>query len=160
MAEGLAALGASLDKSAAALEDAAKEGRKAIGYMGREEVNREAAVIFGADRKFSGAARSKNARRQATASFRSFSDRVEVYPSGDPWYIFLKGRGRSNIAPRRKGRTALSTPFGVFRRVHGGRMAPRPPSLLDPPTKRIADKAPELIWKEVRVNLQAAGFNG
>jgi len=161
MAEGLAELRATLDKATGALEAAQKQAGKEIGYLGREEVNRAAERLFGGDRRFSGAKgppRSKTAGKQATVTFRVFSDRVEVYPSGDPWYIFLKGRGRSNIVPRHKKRRALSTPYGAFRRVHGGAMASRPGE-LDPPTDRIGDKAPDLIWKALRSELVRAGFS-
>lgn len=122
-----------------------------VGYLGRDEVNAQAAILFGGDRRFSGAAgppRSKTAGRQATAGFKTFPDKVVINPSGDPWYITLFGRGRSNIAPRGKGkrsRQGVRTPFGVFRRVHGGRLAPKPVSILDPAVHRIAEGAPQLI---------------
>lgn len=156
--DGLAELQSVLSSLPKAIEDAQKEAAKKIGYMGREEVNREAQHLWGPDQKFSGAKTSKKAKRKATASFKVLGDNVEIYPSGDPWYIFLKGRGRSNIAPRKKGRHALSTPFGVFRRVHGGHMAPRT-AILDPPTHRIAEKAPDLTWKAIEGKLVGAGFH-
>ena len=74
MAEGgLAELRATLDNAAGALEAAQKEAGKAIGYMGREQVNRAAVALWGSDRRLSGAKgppRSKTAGRAATASFR------------------------------------------------------------------------------------------
>lgn len=143
MAEGLGEITATLDRLGQASEEAVKAAGRKIGEAGRRELIVEAGRVFGADRRFSGARGSRTAGGQAGASYKAGPDRVVIYPTGDPWYIFLKGRGRSNIAPKRK--RALRTPYGARRRVHGGRLAPRPPSLLDPPAERTATAAAKIL---------------
>jgi len=133
-----------------AMAGAMRTAGREIGYLGRDEVNAEAARLFGPDRRFSGAKGSKTAGRQATANFKMKPpDAVTINPSGDPWYITLFGRGRSNIAPkhraRGRARSAIRTPFGAFRRVHGGAMHPKPVSVLDPAVKRIAEGAADIL---------------
>lgn len=118
---------------------------KQLGQLGKEEVLRQAKVVFGADRKFSGAKHSRNARRAAgVSSYKITTDGVTIYPSGDPWYIMVLGRGRSNIKPVLKGRHAVRTPRGLFSHVHGGRMRARP-AVLDPIVTAIGEKGPEII---------------
>lgn len=161
MAEGFAQVTELVGDVQKATEEALRLAGNAIGQAGRLEVLALAVQLFGADRKFSGARGSRTAGGRATASYLAFPDRVEVYPSGDPFYIFLKGRGRSNISPkgakRGKRRAALKTPYGAFRRVHGGRMAPRPPSILDPAERRTAEKATQIIADTIINAVRAGG---
>lgn len=149
MAEGLGQITAFLGDLQKAQDEAIRKAGQEIGAAGRQEVLLLASELFGPDRKFSGARGSKTAGRAASASYRAFPDRVEIYPSGDPFYIFLKGRGRSNIAPKHRARgrrrAAVKTPWGAFRRVHGGRLAPRPPSILDPAEQKTATRAAKLL---------------
>lgn len=114
-----------------------------LGTMGREEVLRVARDVFGADRKFSGAKRSRKAKRVATARYRIFADRVEIQPSGDPFMIFMRGRaGGKRIYPRRA--KAVMTPGGPRRWSRVGKLAARP-DLLDPAETAIQAKAPRIV---------------
>lgn len=124
-----------------------------IGRIGNEEVRAEYTKLFGGDHKFSGAARSKKARRKATVRYRVGRDSVEIVPSGDPIYITMMGRGRSNIRPVRK--KALSTPVGVYASVHGGRLVARP-GVLDPAEKRIADQSAQAVSLAVDLAIRRA----
>src|SRR5262245_35656078 len=101
MDSGLGELRETVDRLGAAIERVPRQVGHAVGKVGKEEVNRQAVSVFGGDKKFSGARTSRKARRAATVRYSIFGDRVEVYPSGDPWYIFVKGRGRSNIVARK-----------------------------------------------------------
>lgn len=157
MADGFAQVHQFIADIEKANADAIKKAGNDIGTAGREEMIVLAAELFGADRKFSGSATSKKAKRQAGATFTAFPQKVEIYPTGDPFYIFLKGRGRSNIAPRRRGRHAVRTPYGAFRRVHGGRLAPRPPSILDPAQRKTADRAAKILADTIIIGIKAAG---
>lgn len=144
MADGLAELEAVLGRIEASIRDIGRVAGNALGAMANEEVKRQAVVLFGSDRRFSGSRRSKNARRQATASYKVTANGVSVFPSGDPWYIYMLGRGRSNIRPGR-GTAALRTPFGPKASVHGGAMRDHPQA-LDPAVTAIADRAPQVIF--------------
>lgn len=118
---------------------------KQLGQLGKDEVLRQAKVVFGADRKFSGSKRSKGARRPAgVSSYKITADGVTIYPSGDPWYIMVLGRGRSDVKPVLGGRHAVKTPFGLFSHVHGGAFRGRP-QVLDPIVTAIGEKAPDII---------------
>jgi hypothetical protein len=124
-----------------------------IGRVGNEEVRAEYTKLFGGDHKFSGAQKSKKARRKATVRYRVSRDSVEIIPSGDPIYIFMMGRGRTRIRPRKK--KALATPVGVYSTVLGGRLEPRPQS-LDPAERRIADKSARVVSLAVDLAIRRA----
>jgi hypothetical protein len=142
MAEGLAELAAIGRRLEGNLSRLNRDAGHRVGKAGNDEVRKQASVVFGPDHKFSGARGSKTAGRKATVRYRVEKDQVHVDPGGDPWYIFIKGRGRHVIRPRRgKKKSGLRLPDGEVRRsVVGGRMAPRP-QVLDPVVPRIANKA-------------------
>lgn len=151
MAADLSELTALVDRLGKALgDDGQRQMIRAAAPAGRTAGLKEAAHVFGGDRKFSGAKRSAKAKRAANVTYKVNGLSVEWYPSGDPWYIFLKGRGARTIRPRRK--RALRTPVGPRARVHGGRLAPRPAvydnlvtAMRDPIVKAMHDKELELI---------------
>jgi hypothetical protein len=133
-----------LERVAAVVEKLPKTAGHAVGKMGRGELLDLASRTFGADRKFSGARTSRKARRIAGARYKVVGQQVEMYPTGDPFFIFLKGRGRHVIRPRR-GAKALRLPDGGRRRsVLGGRLTPRP-HLLDPAVRAIRQEAPRIV---------------
>ncbi len=97
---------------------------RAAAVAGRTAALAEASSRWGGDRKFSGSRRSVKARRVAGVRYKQTGTTVEWLPTGDPWYITLKGRGNHVIRPRKA--KALRTPAGPRARAHGGRLAPRP----------------------------------
>ena len=152
-----------------------RESAKAIGAMGNDEVKQLATQLFGADRKFSGSKRSRKAKRQATSRYRVFGDRVEVYPSGDPFYIMFKGRrggrriyplagARGSSARGRTGRGAhlarAGRDEGGRRRAIGGPGGPRAYAIVgtitarsniaQPAANRIRAEAPRIVDRDVQ----------
>lgn len=153
MADDLAGLAVKMGRVADGVDRLPRTAGHAVGRVGKDAVLTLARDTFGADRKFSGARGSRKAKRIATARYSIFASHVEVYPSGDPFYIFMKGRGRHMIRPWKK--KALKLPHGggwgpadkgVRRAVLGGALAPRT-NLLDPAVREIAREAPKAIDK-------------
>lgn len=130
-----------------ALDDVPRLAGRAIGAMGKEEFTDLATKLWGGDRKFSNSRFSRKARRVAGVKYNLFSDRVEIQPTGDPWYIWAKGRGRHRIVVR-GGRGSVRTPWGPRRSAHGGRLEPRP-ERFEPAFLAIQRKAPNIISDEV-----------
>lgn len=156
MAEGLAELQATIASLNDDIEKVPRAVAKQLGAMGNDEVRTLAAHVFGSDRKFSGARRSRKARRVATSNYKITLNDVTVYPTGDPWYIFMMGRGRSNIRPNKA--KALATPQGPRASAHGGRLAPRP-DLLDPAIRRISEQAPKIVSDGIDEAARRSGFH-
>lgn len=130
--------------------------RSDLGRMGQGKLLDLEGDVFGSDRRFSGAKRSRNARRPAGARFRNVdAGSVAVFPTGDPPYIFLRGRGGGKrIYPRkRSGYKAVGGPGGPRRYAIVGRLAPRP-NLLDPAIRKMADEAPRVVLDGVRKQLR------
>lgn len=158
----LTSFAVSLGKNLAAVN---AEAGRAISRVAVDVVNDEASDLWGSDRKFSGSARSKKGRRPAKAYARVNGDSVDVYPSGDPWQITLRGRPGRIIRPRartrgrpKKGapRRALRLPDGSFRsQVQTKKMAGRP-EVLNRPTRKIADRAAEEISRAVDAAIRKA----
>lgn len=126
--------------------------RADLGRMGQGKLLDLESDVFGGDRRFSGAARSRRARRPASAKFRNVdAGSVAVFPTGDPPYIFLRGRGGGKrIYPRkRSGHKAVGGPGGPRRYAIVGRLAPRP-NLLDPAIRKMSDEAPRVVLDGVR----------
>jgi len=94
-----------------------------VGRAGNDVIYAEARRLWGADRKFSGAKRSRKARRAATVRYKLEGAAVVFYPSGDPWHITMKGRaGGKRIRPKPARRRATAGK-GRGRAAVGGRMA-------------------------------------
>lgn len=129
-----------------------KRNRTELGKMGKEILIKQAGDLFGPDRRFSGSTRSRKAKRKAYAGFRYVgNDAVAVYPSGDPWYIFLKGRnGGAPIYPTKKsGKKSVGRDREhQARHTYVGTLDPRP-NLLDPSVRKIGQKAPNQVAKTV-----------
>lgn len=135
-----------VDDLGSALDDVPRLAGRAIGAMGKEEFTDLATKLWGGDRKFSNSRFSRKAKRVAGVRYNLFADRVEIQPTGDPWYIWAKGRGRHRIVARRGG--AVRTPFGPRRSAHGGHLQPRP-ERFTPAFQAIQRRAPMIISDEV-----------
>ncbi len=166
MADDLSSVGTFLGKLDANIAKVPRDAGRDIGKMGRTVVLAEAVRIFGGDRKFSGARGSRKAKRVAGARYKVFGERVEIYPTGDPWYIFMKGRGRHPIRPWKK--KALKLPSGggwgpddkgVRLAVLGGRLEPRE-DLLDPAEGMIRVRAPKIVSDALDVAIVRAIADG
>lgn len=156
MADDLDGLARSMSRLGDGLDRLPRTSGHAVGRIGKDAVLDLARKVFGSDRKFSGAKNSRKAKRVATAKYSIVSDTaVEIYPSGDPFYIFMKGRGRHVIRPR-KGKGGLAFSDGEVRRsVIGGRLAPRE-DLLDPAVKQIGREAPKAVDKALQDTIRRA----
>lgn len=170
MADDFAAAARRFEKLAAGVKDLPRATAAKLGRMGRTEVLQVESRLFGSDRRFSGAAHSRKARRPASASFKADTsgETVTIFPTGDPIYIRIKGRrggatirpvGVRGVSKRRRaagqgpsGRASAvrvpgsDTGFRATSRV--GRLAPQPRA-LDPAEREIRRQAPVIVDREL-----------
>ena len=146
MAEGLGELTRLADGLEASLTRVPREAGPALAAAGKEEVERLAVRLFGGDRAFSNARHSRKAKRPAGGWAKVMGDEVKIGATGDPFFIWVKGRGRHTIRPHH-GRAVLS-PFGPRRKVRGGRLAPRA-DVMEPAYRALTKRAPEIVSEAV-----------